>query len=27
VEPPAEVELAWDGGSSPARVEALPLVP
>lgn len=27
VEPPAEVEVAWDGGSSPARVEALPLVP
>jgi folate-binding protein YgfZ len=27
VEPPAEVEVVWDGGSSPARVEALPLVP
>jgi folate-binding protein YgfZ len=27
VEPPAEVVVAWDGGSSPARVEALPLVP
>jgi folate-binding protein YgfZ len=27
VEPPADVEVAWDRGSSPARVEALPLVP
>ena len=27
VEPPAEVVVEWDGGSSPARVEALPLVP
>ena len=27
VEPPAEVVVSWDGGSSPARVEALPLVP
>jgi folate-binding protein YgfZ len=27
VEPPAEVEVAWDGGGSTARVEALPLVP
>ena len=27
VEPPAEVIVAWEGGSSPARVEALPLVP
>jgi len=27
VEPPAEVTVDWDGGSSPARVEALPLVP
>ena len=27
VEPPAEVLVEWDGGSSPARVEALPLVP
>jgi len=27
VEPPAEVEVAWDGGRCPARVEALPLVP
>jgi folate-binding protein YgfZ len=26
VEPPAEVVVRWDGGSSPARVEALPLV-
>jgi len=26
VEPPAEVTVEWDGGSSPARVEALPLV-
>jgi folate-binding protein YgfZ len=26
VEPPAEVTLSWDGGSAPARVEALPLV-
>jgi folate-binding protein YgfZ len=24
VEPPADVELRWDGGSAPARVEALP---
>lgn len=27
VEPPAEVEVVWDGGTSSARVEALPLVP
>jgi folate-binding protein YgfZ len=27
VEPPADVEVAWDGGSSSGRVEALPLVP
>jgi tRNA-modifying protein YgfZ len=27
VEPPAEVVVAWEGGSSSARVEALPLVP
>ena len=27
VEPPAEVELAWDGGAAAGRVEALPLVP
>ena len=27
VEPPAEVDVVWDGGTSPARVEALPLVP
>ena len=27
VELPAEVVVEWDGGSSPARVEALPLVP
>jgi tRNA-modifying protein YgfZ len=27
VEPPAEVVVTWDGGSSPARVEALPLMP
>ena len=27
VEPPAEVIVTWDGGSAPARVEALPLVP
>ena len=27
VEVPAEVVVEWDGGSSPARVEALPLVP
>ena len=27
VEPPAEVVVTWDGGSAPARVEALPLVP
>ncbi len=27
VEPPADVELRWDGGSTPARVLALPLVP
>jgi folate-binding protein YgfZ len=27
VEPPADVVVAWDGGTSPARVEALPLVP
>jgi folate-binding protein YgfZ len=26
VEPPAEVVLSWDGGTAPARVEALPLV-
>jgi folate-binding protein YgfZ len=26
VEPPADVVVEWDGGSSPARVEALPLV-
>jgi folate-binding protein YgfZ len=26
VEPPADVTLRWDGGSAPARVEALPLV-
>ncbi len=26
VEPPAEVVITWDGGSAPARVEALPLV-
>ena len=26
VEPPADVTLTWDGGSAPARVEALPLV-
>jgi tRNA-modifying protein YgfZ len=26
VEPPADVTLSWDGGSAPARVEALPLV-
>jgi tRNA-modifying protein YgfZ len=26
VEPPAEVELVWDGGHAPARVLALPLV-
>lgn len=27
VEPPAQVEAAWDGGSAAASVEALPLVP
>jgi folate-binding protein YgfZ len=27
VEPPADVVLTWDGGSAPARVEPLPLVP
>ncbi|MEA2902257.1 MAG: tRNA-modifying protein YgfZ [Actinomycetota bacterium] len=27
VEPPAEVELRWEGGTAPARVLALPLVP
>ena len=27
VDPPAEVTVDWDGGTSPARVEALPLVP
>jgi folate-binding protein YgfZ len=27
VEPPADVTLRWDGGSAPARVEELPLVP
>ena len=27
VEPPADVVVTWDGGSAPARVEALPLVP
>lgn len=27
VEAPADVVVEWDGGSSPARVEALPLVP
>jgi len=27
VSPPAPVDVAWDGGSTPARVEALPLVP
>ncbi len=27
VEVPADVAVEWDGGSSPARVEALPLVP
>lgn len=26
VEPPADVELEWDGGTAPARVEPLPLV-
>jgi folate-binding protein YgfZ len=26
VEPPADVTVAWDGGSAPARVEELPLV-
>jgi len=26
VEPPADVTVAWDGGSAPARVEPLPLV-
>ena len=26
VEPPADVALTWDGGSAPARVDALPLV-
>ncbi|MDP9404232.1 MAG: hypothetical protein M3P85_13105 [Actinomycetota bacterium] len=27
VEPPADAEVRWEGGSRPARVEALPLVP
>jgi folate-binding protein YgfZ len=27
VEPPTDVDLRWDGGSSSARVEVLPLVP
>jgi len=27
VEPPADVTVVWDGGSVPARVEPLPLVP
>jgi len=27
VAPPADVTLSWDGGSAPARVEELPLVP
>jgi folate-binding protein YgfZ len=27
VEPPADVEVAWETGAAPARVEALPLVP
>ncbi|HVL27316.1 MAG TPA: glycine cleavage T C-terminal barrel domain-containing protein [Acidimicrobiales bacterium] len=27
VSPPAEVTLVWEGGSAPARVEPLPLVP
>ncbi len=27
VSPPAQVDVAWDGGSAPARVEALPLLP
>jgi folate-binding protein YgfZ len=27
VEPPADVSVVWDAASSPARVEALPLVP
>jgi folate-binding protein YgfZ len=27
VDPPADVVVEWEGGSSPARVEALPLVP
>lgn len=27
VEPPADVELRWDGGTAPARVVALPVVP
>ncbi len=27
VSPPADVTLVWDGGSAPARVEDLPLVP
>ena len=27
VSPPADVTLLWDGGSAPARVEELPLVP
>jgi tRNA-modifying protein YgfZ len=26
VDPPADITLTWDGGSAPARVEALPLV-
>ena len=26
VEPPADAVVAWDGGSAPARIEALPLV-
>jgi len=27
IDPPADVELVWDGGRAPARVEQLPLVP
>ena len=27
VEPPADVDVAWEGGATSARVEALPLVP
>lgn len=27
VEPPADVVVSWDGGTAPARVESLPLVP